>query len=37
MVDNPYASARFEQADKHLTEIIESMRKGDLEQFWPNR
>ena len=33
MEGNPYAASRFEQADRHLNEIIESMRKGDMERF----
>ena len=33
MIDNPYAAARFEQANQHLGEIIHSMEQGDIESF----
>ena len=33
MEDNPYALNRFEQAHRHLSEIISAMQSGDLEKF----
>ena len=33
MENNPYALNRFEQAHRHLGEIISAMQKGDLEKF----
>lgn len=33
MEDNPYALNRFEQAHRHLGEIVEAMQAGDLEKF----
>ena len=33
MIDNPYALNRFEQAHRHLLEIVEAMEKGDIEKF----
>lgn len=33
MDNNPYSAARFEQARKHLGEIIRSMKAGDMENF----
>ena len=33
MENNPYALNRFEQAHRHLGEIISAMRDGDLEKF----
>lgn len=35
MEGNPYAAARYEQANQHVTEIIEAMQNGDLES-WGN-
>lgn len=33
MENNPYAQNRFEQAHRHLGEIISAMQSGDLEKF----
>ena len=33
MTDNPYKSTRYEQAHRHVGEIITSMQNGDLEAF----
>ncbi len=33
MDNNPYSKTRFEQAHRHLQEIIDSMRKADYERF----
>ena len=33
MIDNPYAENRFDQAHRHLSEIITAMQSGDLEKF----
>ena len=33
MENNPYATARFQQADDHLGQIIKSMQEGDLSTF----
>jgi len=33
MEDNPYALNRFEQAHRHLKEIVNAMQHGDLEKF----
>lgn len=33
MENNPYSSARFEQARQHIGLIIKSMEQGDLEAF----
>ncbi len=33
MVDNPYSQTRFEQAHRHLGEILDSLRSGDLDKF----
>ena len=33
MIDNPYAQNRFDQAHRHLSEIISAMQSGDLEKF----
>lgn len=33
MENNPYALNRFEQAHRHLSEIITAMQQGDLEKF----
>lgn len=33
MEDNPYALNRFEQAHRHLSEIVTAMQQGDLEKF----
>ncbi len=33
MESNPYAVVRYEQAKKHLHQILEAMRNGDLSQF----
>ncbi len=33
MENNSYASARFEQADRHLSEIVSAMKSADMEKF----
>ncbi|MDA8693172.1 diphosphomevalonate decarboxylase [Saprospiraceae bacterium] len=33
MENNPYATARFQQADDHLSTIIKAMKEGDLDTF----
>jgi len=33
MTDNPYKATRYEQAHRHVAEILEAMQKGDMEKF----